>query len=136
MYSYIRGVLAEVETDHIVLDVNGIGYNLYVPANCYDYLPGIGEECKIHTYLHVREDAMILYGFLTKDDLDFFKLLITVNGIGPKGGLAILSVLSPDDLRFAVMSNDVKAILLINFLILILPSPFLLFPEHLLWFYS
>lgn len=110
MYSYIRGVLAEVETDHIVLDVNGIGYNLYVPANCYDYLPGIGEECKIHTYLHVREDAMILYGFLTKDDLELFKQLITVSGIGPKGAIGILSALSADDLRFAILAGDSKAI--------------------------
>ena len=110
MYSYIRGVLAEVETDHIVLDVNGIGYNLYVPANCYDYLPGIGEECKIHTYLHVREDAMILYGFLAKDDLELFKQLITVSGIGPKGAIGILSALSADDLRFAILAGDSKAI--------------------------
>ncbi len=110
MYSYIRGALAEVETDHIVIDVNGIGYNIYVPVNCYDYLPGLGEECKIHTYLHVREDAMILYGFLTKDDLELFKQLITVSGIGPKGAIGILSALSADDLRFAILAGDSKAI--------------------------
>ena len=110
MYSYIRGALAEIETDHIVIDVNGIGYNIYVPVNCYDYLPGLGEECKIHTYLHVREDAMILYGFLTKDDLELFKQLITVSGIGPKGAIGILSALSADDLRFAILAGDSKAI--------------------------
>jgi Holliday junction DNA helicase RuvA len=110
MYSYIRGPLAEIETDHIVIDVNGIGYNIYVPVNCYDYLPGLGEECKIHTYLHVREDAMILYGFLTKDDLELFKQLITVSGIGPKGAIGILSALSADDLRFAILAGDSKAI--------------------------
>lgn len=110
MYSYIRGALAEVETDHIVIDVNGIGYNIYVPVNCYDYLPGIGEECKVHTYLHIREDAMILYGFLTKDDLELFKQLITVSGIGPKGAIGILSALSADDLRFAILAGDSKAI--------------------------
>ena len=64
----------------------------------------------INTYLNVKEDAMQLYGFLTKDDLMVFKLLIGVNGIGPKGGLGVLSALSPDELRFAVLSNDVKAI--------------------------
>ena len=69
MYSYIRGALAEVDYDHIVIDVNGIGYNIYIPTNCIEYLPGLGEECKIHTYLYLREDAMMLYGFLTKDDL-------------------------------------------------------------------
>ena len=65
---------------------------------------------KLHTYLNVKEEAMQLYGFLTRDDLSVFRQLIGVNGIGPKGGLGILSALSPDDLRFAVLANDVKAI--------------------------
>ena len=65
---------------------------------------------KLHTYMNVREDAMQLFGFLTKDDLKVFKLVIGVSGIGPKGGLSILSHLSPDELRFAVMSHDAKAI--------------------------
>lgn len=110
MYSYVRGTLAEVEIDHIVIDVNGIGYNIYIPANCLDYLPGVGEECKIHTYLYLREDAMLLYGFLTKDDLALFKQLLTVSGIGPKGAIGILSALSADDLRFAILAGDSKAI--------------------------
>ncbi len=110
MYSYIRGTLAEVEIDHVVIDVNGIGYNIYIPVNCFDYLPGIGEDCKIHTYLYIREDAMMLYGFLTKDDLALFKQLITVSGIGPKGAIGILSALSADDLRFAILAGDAKAI--------------------------
>lgn len=110
MYSYIKGELAEVNTDHIVIDVGGIGYMIYIPAQSLNYLPGIGEMLKVHTYLYMREDAMILYGFLSKDDLEMFKLLITVSGIGPKGGLAILSTLSSDDLRFAVLSGDSKAI--------------------------
>ena len=110
MYSYIRGPLAEVEFDHVVIDVYGVGYTIYIPTNCIEYLPGIGEECKIHTYLYVREDAMMLYGFLTKDDLDLFKQLISVSGIGPKGALGILSALSADDLRFAILAGDSKAI--------------------------
>lgn len=110
MYSYIKGELAEVNTDHIVIDVGGIGYMIYIPAQSLNYLPEIGEILKVHTYLYMREDAMILYGFLTKDDLEMFKLLITVSGIGPKGGLAVLSTLSSDDLRFAVLSGDSKAI--------------------------
>lgn len=110
MYSYIRGELAEINIDHIVIDVGGIGYQIYIPTNTMNYLPSIGEDVKIHTYLYCREDAMILYGFLTKDDLEMFKLLITVSGIGPKGGLGILSTLSSDDLRFAVLSGDSKAI--------------------------
>ena len=110
MYSYIRGELAEINSDHIVLDVNGIGYQIYIPTNTLNYLPSIGEMVKIHTYLYIREDAMMLYGFLTRDDLDMFKMLITVSGICPKGGLGILSTLSTDDLRFAVLSDDAKAI--------------------------
>ena len=110
MYSYIKGELAEINTDHIVIDVNGIGYMIFIPSQALDYLPAIGEIIKVHTYLFMREDAMILYGFLTKDELEIFKLLITVSGIGPKGGLAILSTLSADDLRFAVLSGDSKAI--------------------------
>ena len=110
MYSYIRGELAEINSDHIILDVNGIGYQIYIPTNTLNYLPSIGEMVKIHTYLYIREDAMMLYGFLTRDDLDMFKMLINVSGIGPKGGLGILSTLSTDDLRFAVLSDDAKAI--------------------------
>lgn len=110
MYSYIKGELAEIETDHIVVDVNGIGYNLYITANSFSYLPQIGQECKIHTYLHVREDAMMLYGFLTKDELSMFKMLITVSGIGPKVAIGVLSALSADDLRFAILAQDAKAI--------------------------
>ena len=110
MYSYIKGELAEINTDNIVIDVNGIVYMIYISSQALDYLPAIGETIKVHTYLYMREDAMILYGFLTKDELEIFKLLITVSGIGPKGGLAILSTLSADDLRFAVLSGDSKAI--------------------------
>lgn len=110
MYSYIKGELVEVNFDHLVVDVGGIGYLIYVPTQSQEYLPSIGEDIKVYTYLYIREDAMILYGFLTKDDLEIFKMLITVSGIGPKGGLSILSTLSSDDLRFAVLSGDAKAI--------------------------
>lgn len=110
MYSYIKGELAEINIDHIVVEANGIGYIIFVPTNTFSYLPAVHEEIKVYTYLYIREDAMILYGFLTKDDLEMFKLLITVNGIGPKGGLAVLSTLSSDDLRFAILSDDAKAI--------------------------
>ena len=73
-------------------------------------LPGIGAQVRIYTYTCVREDAFILYGFLTRDDLWIFKKLITVNGIGPKGALGILSVMTADDLRFAIIAGDSKAI--------------------------
>lgn len=110
MIQFIRGELISVEEDRVIVDVNGVGYGIFMSVQAMSRLPQTGSEVKIYTYLNVKEDAMQLFGFLTKDDLKVFKLLIGVSGIGPKGGQAILSVLTPDDLRFAVMSNDVKAI--------------------------
>ena len=110
MYAYIKGILEEITEDAVVVEAGGIGYNIKVSASTADLLPGIGSEVKVYTYTLVREDAFSLYGFLTRDDLDIFKKLITVSGIGPKGGLAILSVMSADALRFAVMAGDAKAI--------------------------
>ena len=110
MISYVRGELVAIEDDKVILDVNGVGFGIYMPAQSMTLLPTIGEEVRLHTYMNVREDAMQLFGFLTRDDLNVFKLVIGVSGIGPKGGLNILSQLSPDDLRFAVMANDSKAI--------------------------
>lgn len=110
MISYIRGELAAVEEEKVIVDVGGIGYSVFMPAQSIGRLPAAGNEVKLHTYLNVREDAMQLFGFLTRDDLKVFKLVIGVSGIGPKGGLSVLSQLTPDDLRFAVLSNDVKAI--------------------------
>jgi len=110
MISYIRGELVSIEEDKIIVDVNGVGFGIYMPAQTMNLLPSIGEEVKLHTFMNVREDAMQLYGFLTRDDLHVFKLVIGVSGIGPKGGLGILSKLSADELRFAVMAHDVKTI--------------------------
>ena len=111
MYSYIKGELVEIiGEDLIVVENNRIGYNIRIPSLVLDYLPGIGSEVKIYTYLYVREEAYMLYGFLTRDDLEVFKLLIGVSGIGPRGALAILSVMSTDDLKFAVLAEDSKAI--------------------------
>lgn len=110
MVSYIKGELAGVTEEKAIIEAGGIGYGIYMPGKDLAQLPGIGEQLKVHTYLNVREDAMQLFGFLTGDELEVFRLLITVNGIGPKGGLGILSALSADELRFAVMAGDVKAI--------------------------
>lgn len=110
MYAYIRGTLEEITEDNVVVEAGGIGYNVKVSTTTAELLPGIGSEVKIYTYTLVREDAFSLYGFLTRDDLEIFKKLITVNGIGPKGGLAILSVMSADALRFAIMAGDAKSI--------------------------
>lgn len=110
MYAYLKGTVEEITEDNLVLEVNQIGYNIKVSARTVNSLDGIGSFVKIYTYTLVREDSFNLYGFLTRDDLEIFKKLITVNGIGPKGGLAILSIMSADELRFAIISGDAKAI--------------------------
>ncbi len=110
MIHYIKGELVALEEDKAIVDVGGVGYGIFMSVQSMSMLPPVGDEVRIYTYLNVKEDAMQLFGFLTRDDLQVFKLLIGVNGIGPKGGQAILSVLSPDDLRFAVLAGDAKAI--------------------------
>jgi Holliday junction DNA helicase RuvA len=110
MYSYIKGTLEEVHEDLIVVENNEIGYNIRIPARVLDELPPKGEKVKIYTYLHVREDNFSLFGFLSRDELEMFRLLINVSGIGPKGGLSLLSVLSTNDIRFAIASEDAKTI--------------------------
>lgn len=110
MIAYIKGKLITAYADGIVVEQNGIGYEIGVPLSVMNELPAMGEEVKIHTYLYIREDAMKLYGFLTRDGLEIFKLLITVSGIGPKGALGILSAMTPDDLKFAILAGDTKTI--------------------------
>lgn len=110
MISFIRGYLSEVYEDSIVIESQGVGFQVGVPSSVISELPPVGSEVKIHTWLQVGENLMALYGFSTKDDLRIFKMLIGVNGIGPKGALAILSTIRPDDLRFAILSSDAKAI--------------------------
>lgn len=110
MISYIKGELAKVWDEGVILETGNIGYEIKMPLSSLEDLPRIGNDIKIYTYMHVREDAIGLFGFLTEDDLNMFKLLITVSGIGPKGALGILSAITPDDLRFAILSDDAKTI--------------------------
>ncbi len=110
MFGFIRGRIDQVSEDNVVIDTGGVGYNVKISSGTFAALPGIGEEIKLYTYTCVREDLFCLFGFLSRDDLEIFKKLITVNGIGPKGGLAILSVMSADDLRFAILSGDAASI--------------------------
>ena len=95
MITYIRGILEGMEEDKVIVDVGGVGYGIYMAGTAMGRLPALGKEVKIHTHLHVKEDLMQLYGFLTRDELRVFRLLIGVSGIGPKGGLGILSALGP-----------------------------------------
>lgn len=110
MVAYVNGILESIEEGNVVIDVNGIGINVNISGSTMDRMPGIGEMVKVYTYTNVKEDAFTLFGFLSRDELSLFKLLITVNGIGPKGGLAILSVMSPDDLRFSIIAGDSASI--------------------------
>lgn len=110
MISYVKGELTEILEDSIVVEAGGIGYNIMVPASLFRELPSVGREVKIYTHFQVKEDAMSLYGFFSREDVKIFRMLIGVSGIGPKGALSILSVLTPDDLRFAVLAEDAAAI--------------------------
>lgn len=110
MIGFIKGELVEIKENYIVLETGNIGYEIYLPTSSILELPSRKSTIKLYTYLHVKEDALSLFGFLTKDDLEMFKLLITVNGIGPKGALGILSGITADEIRFAVLAEDAKAI--------------------------
>ncbi len=110
MIAYVNGILEYIEEGNAVIDVNGVGYNVNISGSTMDRMPGIGEVVKLYTYTNVKEDAFTLFGFLSRDELNLFKMLITVNGIGPKGGLSILSVMTPDDLRFAIIAGDSTSI--------------------------
>lgn len=110
MISYIKGELKEVGADFVVLENHGIGYQIKIPTTVVAALPVLGSKIQIFTYLYVREDLMDLYGFLSRDDRSIFQLLLGVSGIGPKGALAILSTISANDLRFAVLAGDAKTI--------------------------
>jgi len=110
MIHYIKGELAHISENEIVIENNGIGYVIEVPLSVLPALPSKNEEVKIYTELYVREDMLKLFGFLTEEDLQIFRMLITVSGIGPKGALAILSLMTPEQLRFAILANDVDQI--------------------------
>lgn len=110
MIAYIKGELAATDVDTVVVEAGGLGYEIYVPASVYEGLPAVGAQVRLHTYLHVREGGIQLFGFLDRDSLEVFKLLITVSGIGPKGALGVLSVISPNELRFAILADDAKTI--------------------------
>lgn len=110
MISFIKGELVSVKEDKIIVEAGGIGYNIFVPTSLLPNLPQTGSEVKIYTYLNVREDAMNLFGFLNEDDLDMYKMLLGVNGVGPKAALGVLSNISANDLRIAIVSEDAKTI--------------------------
>ena len=111
MFAYIKGIVADVATSRIVLECAGIGYDIQVPAtDAAELEESVGQEVKIHTYLNVSENGVALYGFLTAEELGFFKMLINVSGIGPKGALGILSAMTVSELRYAILAEDTRTI--------------------------
>lgn len=111
MLYYIKGVMEESSKDYIIIDNNGIGYKIFVSNSTLSKLSNSSGQIKVYTYFHVREDIMALYGFLTKEELDMFELLISVSGVGPKAGLAVLSVLTPQKLCLSIIGGDSKSLI-------------------------
>lgn len=110
MYYYIKGTLAAKGDNCLVVDAGGVGYRIYTSLNCIEKAGSTGNEITVYTYLNVREDAMELYGFISEDERKMFMLLISVSGVGPKAGLALLSVATPDRLATAIVTGDEKLI--------------------------
>ncbi len=114
MLSFVYGEVAEIYEDSVVLDVGGVGYQIYIPSSLHGSLPRIGEDLRLYTYLNINlqgtGDVVTLYGFPTREDLRLFRLCLSVSGIGPRAALGLLGSLTPDQLRFAVLAEDVKAI--------------------------
>ena len=109
MISYVSGIVEYVDTEKVVVDNHGIGISVFMTNDDLSVI-GEGEEVKLHTYFNVKEDAMQLYGFLNRENLEMFKLLLTVNKVGPKIALGILSTCPGDMLKMSIVSGDSKTI--------------------------
>ena len=110
MIAYVKGELAAIEETSVIIDNQGMGFRVYTPIREELLRIGVGSQIKLHTYMNVREDAMILFGFLQPEALSLFKQLINVNGVGPKYALAILTAMSVDQVILAIASEDKKAL--------------------------
>ncbi len=110
MYAYISGTLEDICEESVVIDVGGIGYEIFVSQLLKTHLPSEGSILKLYTHLYLREEIQQLYGFLSKSEKEMFLMLLTVTGVGPKAAMAILSLLEVEDLKFAILSEDVKTI--------------------------
>lgn len=106
MFAYIKGSLEMKLNDAVVVEANGVGYKIYMAQNAIERAGNLGDTVKIHTYYHVREDNISLYGFLTSEELRTFELLISVSGIGAKSALTILANIEPHNFALAIITND------------------------------
>ena len=109
MIAYIDGKLALKDPTYVIIDVNGVGYQIKISLSTYSTLPE-GERCRLHTYLHIKEDAHTLFGFTTVAEKDAFLHLISISGVGPNTGLMILSSLSVEEIQQAIVREDVRTI--------------------------
>ena len=109
MYAYFIGKITYLDNEQVILENNGIGYNIKMPTSDIMTL-SVDDEVKIYTYTAVREDAFWLYGFLSQEELNFYKLLLSVNGVGPKAALGILSNASPSDIKVSILAQDEKTL--------------------------
>lgn len=111
MITFLDGKLVSALPTQAIVDVSGVGYEVFIPLSSYDKLPAAGQSVRILTHLHVREDAHVLYGFMSAAERDLFRLLVNhVSGIGPKLGLAVLSGMSVNNFKSAVVNSDVAAL--------------------------
>src|SRR5216684_280334 len=111
MITFLDGKLISSLPTQAIVDVSGVGYGVFIPLSSYDKLPAAGQSVRILTHLHVREDAHVLYGFMSAAERDLFRLLVNhVSGIGPKLALAVLSGMSVSDFKSAVVNSDVTAL--------------------------
>jgi len=110
MISYVKGILDHKEPGHVIIDVSGLGYEVFIPLSTYEKLPALGNQVKLHTHHHIREDAMQLYGFISQEEKDTFALLMTISGVGAKVALSVLSAVSVDEFRRSVAQGDMKSL--------------------------
>lgn len=110
MYAYISGTLTEINKESVVIDNNGIGYEIFVSGLLISHLPVVGSDIKLYTYLHITENVQTIFGFLSKAEKEMFLMLLSVNSVGPKSALSVLSILEVDDLKFAILSEDKNTI--------------------------
>ena len=108
MFAYIKGILDEKSSDYVVVETGGIGYKIFMSSSSIATMIECGNMIKIHTYYHVREDNISLYGFNTKEELKLFELLISVSGIGAKSAISMLSNITPSSFALAVITEDIK----------------------------
>ena len=107
MIGYIKGTVTEIYPDYILLECNSIGYRIFVTSSLISEL-SYDDEIRLYTYLSVREDSLTLFGFKKRDELEAYKLLLTVNGVGPKAAMGIMSSVGEDELRYCVLTSDAK----------------------------